>query len=26
MSFICNGGRNLIAGSLEKISGVAEPC
>ncbi|MEY7494434.1 Ail/Lom family outer membrane beta-barrel protein, partial [Escherichia coli] len=22
----CNGGRNLIAGSLEKVSGVAEPC
>ncbi|MDX8077568.1 hypothetical protein SK429_23340 [Escherichia coli] len=21
-----NGGRNLIAGSLEKVSGVAEPC
>ncbi|MFO7518884.1 hypothetical protein R0D00_00075 [Escherichia coli] len=20
------GGRNLIAGSLEKVSGVAEPC
>ncbi|WJK06640.1 hypothetical protein QRX22_14905 [Escherichia coli] len=26
MSCICNGGRNLIAGSLEKVSGVAEPC
>nr|WP_309244848.1 hypothetical protein [Escherichia coli] len=26
MSCICNEGRNLIAGSLEEISGVAEPC
>ncbi|MCN5929382.1 hypothetical protein MLY53_23990 [Escherichia coli] len=26
MSCICNGGRNLVAGSLEKVSGVAEPC
>ncbi|MDF6599066.1 hypothetical protein P4I22_19175 [Escherichia coli] len=26
MSFICNGGRNPVAGSLEKVSGVAEPC
>nr|WP_263282137.1 hypothetical protein [Escherichia coli] len=26
MSCICNGGRNLAAGSLEKVSGVAEPC
>ncbi|MCL5217338.1 hypothetical protein NLK87_00250 [Escherichia coli] len=24
MSCICNGGRNLVAGSLEKVSGVAE--
>ncbi len=21
-----NGGRNLVAGSLEEVSGVAEPC
>ncbi|MDZ7227006.1 hypothetical protein U4Z70_19210 [Escherichia coli] len=26
MGCICNGGRNLIAGSLEEVSGVAEPC
>nr|WP_263855794.1 hypothetical protein [Escherichia coli] len=27
MSCICNGGgRNPVAGSLEKVSGVAEPC
>ncbi|MCF3411211.1 MAG: hypothetical protein SOX42_02215 [Escherichia coli] len=26
MSCICNGGRNLVAGSLEEVSGVAEPC
>ncbi|MCI3769808.1 hypothetical protein PM525_08155 [Escherichia coli] len=24
MSCICNGGRNLVAGSLEEVSGVAE--
>ncbi len=22
----CNGGRNLVAGSMEKVSGIAEPC
>ncbi|MEE7119393.1 hypothetical protein Q0S70_23515 [Escherichia coli O25:H10] len=26
MSCICNGGRNPVAGSQEKVSGVAEPC
>nr|WP_309543460.1 hypothetical protein [Escherichia coli] len=26
VSCICNGGRNLVAGSLEEVSGVAEPC
>ncbi|MEI1549046.1 hypothetical protein QJN66_19095 [Escherichia coli] len=26
MSCICNGGRNLVVGSLEEVSGVAEPC
>nr|WP_250206264.1 hypothetical protein [Escherichia coli] len=26
MSCICNGGRNLVAGSLEEVSGIAEPC
>ncbi|MDF6180132.1 hypothetical protein NLQ93_11290 [Escherichia coli] len=26
MSCICNGGRKLVAGSLEKVSGAAKPC
>nr|WP_257122897.1 hypothetical protein [Escherichia coli] len=26
MSCICNGGRTPVAGSLEEVSGVAEPC
>ncbi|MCN5305125.1 hypothetical protein MLN66_23425 [Escherichia coli] len=26
MSCICNGGRNPVAGSLEKVSDAAEPC
>ncbi|MCI3737272.1 hypothetical protein MQA00_25850 [Escherichia coli] len=26
MSCICNGGRKLVDGSLEEVSGVAEPC